>query len=166
MNPSLTSAALAFLSLALFANAAPDYDRQVEVATEKRDKAVAQASEPINRDYLTTLQDLMKKATAAGDLEAALKIKTVIESVDPKGRAGRLLGDWLDGSKSSRLQFTAAGVFKEIWGGKVQEGRFKNKTSAKAEVELNNGSKYEYVLSEDGTSLKRSNDGMTWFRAN
>jgi hypothetical protein len=163
LRPSFIVPAL--LSLQSIATAAPDFDRLVENATEKRDRGIAQASEPFNREFLDTMQDLLKKATAAGDLEAALKIKTIVDWVDVKGQAGRIPGTWLDESKTSRLEFTGSGTFKEFWGGKVQQGRYKNKSATKVEVELSNGNIYEYVIvSEDGNTIMRANDGMKWLR--
>jgi hypothetical protein len=49
--------------------------------TQERDKALAAAEAPINKKYEAALTDLLRRATKANDLDAALKIRSTIESL-------------------------------------------------------------------------------------
>jgi hypothetical protein len=51
------------------------YERDMNQLKEQRDKAVAAATIPINRRYKESLEDLLRRATQANDLDAANKIK-------------------------------------------------------------------------------------------
>ncbi len=50
-------------------------ERELKLLHEQRDKAVAAAVEPIHRKYQAALEQLLRRATQANDLETALKIK-------------------------------------------------------------------------------------------
>ena len=53
-------------------------EREFKLLQDQRNKAIAVASEPINRRYQTALEQLLRRATQANDLETALKIKQEI----------------------------------------------------------------------------------------
>ena len=50
-------------------------ERELKLLQDQRDKAIAIASEPINRKYQAALEQLLRRATQSNDLETALKIK-------------------------------------------------------------------------------------------
>jgi hypothetical protein len=164
MTPILRYLLLALSFLASPAFAASEYDRQLAELELQRDKAIAEASEPINRRHQGLLEQLLRKATQANDLEAATKIKTALAVSDPNGLASRLRGWWATGSKESRLQFTAGGTFQEHWNGGVQEGRWQATSPTEASVTMKNGMVREYRLSDDGKIVTRQNDGVKWSR--
>ena len=153
---------LTFWFLAPLVFAGSEYDRQLAELAAQRDKAIAEASEPINRRYQTSLEQLLRKATQANDLDAAVKIKNAIAAADPPG--SRFHGWWATESKSSRLQFTAGGNFQEQWKGTIQEGRWQPTSGTEVKVTMKSGTVREYRLSDDGSAVKRLNDGVTWRR--
>lgn len=68
---------------ATFALAAPldsQFTRELQQLQEGRDKAVSAALEPIHQKYLANLERLLKKATQAGDLDSANKVKAAIQN--------------------------------------------------------------------------------------
>lgn len=146
--------------------AGPEYDRQLAELTAARDKAIADASEPINHRYQIALQDLLRKATTANDVDSAVKIKAALTSAEPNGLGWRFRGRWATQSGGSHLQFTPGGNFQEAWHGTLQEGRWQATSDTDAKVTLNKGTSHEYHLSDDGKILKRVDDGVTWGREN
>ncbi len=69
---------LALLFVAIFAStlrAETPMEREFKQVREQRDKAIAAAVDPINRRYQASLEQLLRRATQASDLETALKIK-------------------------------------------------------------------------------------------
>jgi hypothetical protein len=50
-------------------------ERELKLLQNQRDKAIATASEPINRKFQAALEQLLRRATQSNDLETALKIK-------------------------------------------------------------------------------------------
>jgi hypothetical protein len=56
-------------------------ERDLALAREQHAKAIAQANDPIHRRHAATLESLAKRATQAGDLELALKIKEELRSL-------------------------------------------------------------------------------------
>jgi len=164
MTPKSKSLILAcwFLTPLPFTFAGSDYDRQIAELTAQREKAISEATEPINRRYQTSLEQLLRKATQANDLDAAVKIKNAIAAADPPG--SRFHGWWATESKSSRLQFTAGGNFQEHWKGTIQEGRWQPASGPEVKVTMKSGTVREYRLSDDGRTVKRLNDGVTWRR--
>ncbi len=57
-----------------------------------RDKAIAESMAPINRRYQAGLEQLLRRATQANDLEAALKIKQEIDQISPTVHT--IVGTW------------------------------------------------------------------------
>ena len=65
--------------------------------SEQRDKAISAATEPINRRYQTSLEQLLRKATQANDLETAVKIKEAISALLQSGvTATQMIGTWTE----------------------------------------------------------------------
>ena len=60
---------------------ASEYQRESEKLTQERDRAVAAATEPIQRIYKTALETMLQRATEAKDLEGALQIREALEAV-------------------------------------------------------------------------------------
>jgi hypothetical protein len=54
------------------------YERELKQLIEQRDKAIAAASAPITARFNTSAEQLLKRATQNGDLDAANKIKAAI----------------------------------------------------------------------------------------
>ena len=140
-----------------------EYDRQLAALAAERDKAIAGATEPINRRYQAALEQLLRRATQSSDLEAAVKIKAALAAADPNSIGARFRGRWVSKDKSSRVVFTAGGNFQEFWNGGVQEGRWQPMSDTDAKVTLKKGDVHEYHLDDDGTSVKRQ-DGWSWNR--
>ena len=72
---------LVFLSIALTAIsgfAESQAERDLKQLTDQRDKAVAAATEPINRRYKTSLEQLLQRAIQSKDLDAAVKIREAL----------------------------------------------------------------------------------------
>ena len=56
------------------ARAQAPYERELKQLTEQRDRALAAATEPINRRYQVALEELLQRASRNKDLETSLKI--------------------------------------------------------------------------------------------
>jgi len=54
-------------------------ERELALLTAQRDKAVEAATAPIHRKYREALEQLLKKAMAASDLDGAIKIREALE---------------------------------------------------------------------------------------
>jgi len=63
-------------------NAQSSYEREFQQLTEQRDKAVAAAITPIDRRYHDLLEQLLKRATQANDLAAAMKIQAKLNEAN------------------------------------------------------------------------------------
>jgi hypothetical protein len=57
------------------------YEREFKQLTDQRDSAAAAAVAPINRRYQAALEQLLKRATQNGDLDAAVKIRAALSSI-------------------------------------------------------------------------------------
>ena len=76
--------ALSFLSTTLFASSVfgeSPIERELAQVAEQRDKALAAAADPIQRKYHATLEQLLRRAMKANDLDAALKIKNELKKL-------------------------------------------------------------------------------------
>ena len=87
-----------FLTAPLFAES--PIERELTQVTAKRDKALATATESIQRKHLTTLEQLLRRAMQANDLDAATKIKAKLKKL-PRTNADQRndLANALRGSK-------------------------------------------------------------------
>jgi len=55
--------------------------QQFELASEARQQALAEAAIPINRKYLSYLEQLLRRATQNNELDVAIKIKAAIDDL-------------------------------------------------------------------------------------
>jgi hypothetical protein len=83
MNTTLLLVSVASLSVTS-AFAQTDSARELKQLAEQRDASVAAAIAPINRKYTDSLKMLLGKATRAGDLDTALKVRTELEKYGVK----------------------------------------------------------------------------------
>ncbi len=58
--------------------AASQFETELAQLRNQREKAIAAANEPINRRYRELLEQLLKRATQANDLDAAIKIRDAL----------------------------------------------------------------------------------------
>lgn len=161
MKPKIICLTLTLALLVPAAFADSGYQRELAELSAQRDKAIAEASEPINRRYQAALEQLLRRATQANDLDAAVKIKDALVS-SPLG--SRLQGSWINKGIKSRIQFTPDGVFKESWNDEVQEGQWEALSDTDVKVTLKKGPVHQYHLSDDGKSVKRTLEGYVWTR--
>ncbi len=88
----------ALLSTAVLVSAESSYDRELGQLKEQRDAAKAAVVEPIERRYQASLEQLLKRATQGGDLEAALNVKEELMKFpganDPRNTPLELIGSW------------------------------------------------------------------------
>jgi hypothetical protein len=73
--------AIALICSAALLRAQSTHDREFTQLTEQRDKALAAAAEPINRRYQAALEQLLRRATQANNLETAVKIKSALQTL-------------------------------------------------------------------------------------
>ncbi len=77
MRPqTLIAILVSLLGLQFSTRAETPFERDFMQLREQRDRALATASEPINRRYKESLDQLLRRATQANDLDTALKIRT------------------------------------------------------------------------------------------
>lgn len=142
----------------------PNFVIELGKAKQQREKSLAEAIAPIDRNYVEVLRTMMDKATRAGEIDAASKIKAEIDIYDPKGLGQRVAGSWTMEGKSSQLVFAKNGLFKELWNNTVQEARWKVISGTVVRVEFKGSDRKEYQISDDGKSIKRLGDGFLWLR--
>ncbi len=86
LNPSMTNI-ITLVLLATFAVsnlfAESPVERELKLLRDQRDKAIASASEPINRRYQASLEQMLRRAMQSNDLDGALKIKQEMGVVTP-----------------------------------------------------------------------------------
>ncbi|HSJ04548.1 MAG: hypothetical protein ACAI34_25400 [Verrucomicrobium sp.] len=91
---------IAFVTIfSAFLRAESPYQRDLNELQVGRDKAVSAAVEPINLRYQASLEQLIRKATQANDLDAANQIKLALANITPAFGGGvathSLLGKWV-----------------------------------------------------------------------
>ena len=170
--------ALLCITPAIFAG---DFDRQLAELAAQRDKAIADASQPILVRYRAALDALLKKAMQANDLDAAVKIKAAIgggpapaavasvpaasggpAAAGAAGALSRFVGKWHRGG--STIEFLNTGSFSEGVGIHVGEGHWLALSRTDAKVIRKKGGAIQFHLSDDGNSITRSADGYVWKR--
>ena len=57
------------------------FERDVKQLSKQRDKEIEAAVEPINRRYQAALEQLLRRATQANDLDSAIKIKAALAAI-------------------------------------------------------------------------------------
>lgn len=124
------------LVAALPGHAESDYERELKQLQDEREKALAIAAEPINRRHQSALEALLRRATQANDLSAAIKIRDELQKIGvssptTEGAAGsvenltqRLLNtkwDWFNGETLTFLPEGKAQFknFPVLWSWKV-----------------------------------------------
>ena len=89
----------AFAAFSALLHAESPYLREFNLLQEQRDKAVTAAIEPVNRRYQASLEQLMRKATQANDLDTATRIKQSLASTTATSGASvandSFLGKWV-----------------------------------------------------------------------
>ena len=76
---------LPFFAAAVYGES--DFERELKQLVEQRDKARAAAIAPIDAKFKVAAEQLLRRATQRGDLEAANKINAAIGSTLPRGEA-------------------------------------------------------------------------------
>jgi hypothetical protein len=80
--------------------AVTDGAREFDQLTLERDRALAAASEPINRRYQAALEQLLRRATQANDLDTAVRIKAALARLSTTAPPGsgdskaEVIGTW------------------------------------------------------------------------
>ena len=105
-NMKLTTlVAVLALGSACSAFAQSQYERELNQLNQERDKALLTATEPVYRRYRVSLEQLLRKATQANDLDAAVKIKAQFSAIPataqlgkPKPKTADELKDFLHGT--------------------------------------------------------------------
>ena len=59
------------------------FERDFQQLKAQRDKTISTAIEPINRRYIESLGQLLRRATQSNDLDAAFKIKNEMQTLSP-----------------------------------------------------------------------------------
>ena len=89
----------AFASFAASLHAESPFLREFNQLQEQRDKAITAAIEPVNRRYQASLEQLMRKATQANDLDTANRIKRALTITTATSGASvatdSFLGKWV-----------------------------------------------------------------------
>lgn len=136
------------------------YDRELKELTEERDRALASASEPINRRYKASLEQLLRKATQNNDLQAALKIDEALRTLGrtiPAGAIADPTGKW-KWTSGRIITIQSDGKFTVDKGG---GGTWRWKNPKKGEFTLT-WDKGDYVdtlvISADGAGISGSNN--------
>ncbi len=93
-------------------------EHELKDLREQRDKAIAAAAEPINRNYRMLLQQLLRRAQGAGDEEMARKIQEELAPVGPMAQAKWFRGKWY-AVVMERVSWTAARQRCEKLGGQL-----------------------------------------------
>jgi hypothetical protein len=92
------AAAGVFLTTAALVFAQTAYERELSQLKDQREQSKATVVEPIERRYQAALEQLLRRATQAGDLEGAIKVKEELEkfpsSSDPRNTPLELIGVW------------------------------------------------------------------------
>jgi len=113
-------AAGALLCPNLLCAANPELQRNLSLLQQQHEKALAAAAEPINRQYQSSLEQLLKKATDAKDFETATAIQKELAVFQVKSPASgpdlhAILGDtdwsWERGNATPNLHFAKDGTF-------------------------------------------------------
>jgi hypothetical protein len=92
------------------------FERDLGKLGEQREREMTAAIEPINRRYKEALESLLRRATQAGDLDAAIKIREALAQVDSKGPATPTPSSPVTTSSdsSSKVELTKRGLEKRL----------------------------------------------------
>jgi len=79
------------------AGAASSFAGDLAQLSAQRDEAIRAAIDPINRRYQASLEQLLRKAMQANDLETSVKIKEAISALSQNGvTAAQMVGTWME----------------------------------------------------------------------
>jgi hypothetical protein len=159
-KPLLLCLLLALIGPNLFA--ASELDRELTKLVAEKDKAIADATEPIKKRHRESLNLLLKKAVAAGDLETAVKIKALL--ADGSSKANHpIVGTWK--SENEVFEFSAGGKYQSDYLGTSPEGRWIVVSENEVKVTFTKTGKiHNFRVSEDGKFITRLQDGKKWPR--
>jgi len=85
------------------ASAQSKLDRELTQLMEQKEKALAAAIEPVNRQYQKSLETMLRRAMQTGDLETAVKIKGELEKLGASQQAAEEPADSRADSFAKRL---------------------------------------------------------------
>ena len=140
-----------------------DLSEDIERLQMAPDEAVAKANAPIDKKFRESLEALMKRATQAGDLEAANAIKAKIEELRPKAAMGLEGSTWAAKGRNTVLRFKKGGKLIEEWSGGPTESSWKRVSNLELLIKSKNtGKEFKFTLNEAGDEIKREEDGLTW----
>jgi hypothetical protein len=105
---------LLFLAITISAFAESAFERELIKAGEQRERESSAALEPINRRYKESLESLLRRATQAGDLDAAIKIREAIAAVDSTARPAVASSAPPANDSSSKVELTKRGLEKRL----------------------------------------------------
>lgn len=114
-------ALLVSLFPALVAPAQTPHRLELDRAQRDYETATKQALDPVKRRYADTLQQLLRRATAANDLDTAVRIQEALAQLGPASLDARLVGTkWTFPVKGKPreqqwMEFQANGVLKIGW---------------------------------------------------
>ena len=142
-----------FITLSLFAlggavHGQSAYERDLEQLIEQRDKALAAAAAPIHERFQATAEQMLRRATQAGDLAAATKIQAAIAANVQASRAG---------IKDLRKEL-AGTTWKSLPGKPVRPGL--GPTFSLTEKDVQPGG-YKYDVEKSNTVIITFNQGGT-----
>ena len=160
-SPHITIA-IVLCSLASVAHGESTYERDLKQIIDQRDKAIAAAAAPIIARSKADAAQLLRRATQAGDLDAANKIKEFIGTTTPVVQGGpvkdlrkQLAGTMWKAVPSSPLRggLAASLTFTEK---SVEPGGYKYEVESHNSVTITftGGDKQVMALAPDGKHLK------------
>lgn len=106
--------------------AASPLERELAQLREERDKAIAAATDPINRRYQASLEQLLHRATQTNDLDTTNKIKAEMTggAADPQA-ATHFAGGPRSIEKTLPGEWNWEGQNHKSWGTFVQNGEYR-----------------------------------------
>lgn len=149
---------LSLLSLSFDALAQTSYKSEFDRAQREYEAAAKQALEPVKHRYAETLQLLSKRATAANDLDTALKIKDALGQLGPASIDNRLVGTkWTFPVKGQPreqqwIEFRDGGVLQIGWDPAPKT--WKLLSADRVEIHPYSSDKFSFVISLDASLRK------------
>ena len=123
------------------------------------------ATEPLKARYIADLQSLLKRLMDDGDLAGATAVQNELTTLNVPGAAGKPVSVRFAGSRwknsDDRVEFRPSGAYREEWGGHQYTGSWQPVSNTEVSVVRNDGNKYRFTISDDGTDIGRS-DGVHW----
>ncbi len=130
---AVAAGALIVMSFWLASGARADstYERELKRLTDQRDKEVATAVAPIQKRFQAAAEQLLRRATQAGDLDAANRIKAQLVAPAPSAEPSlkQLIEnsrwDWFNsadpvGAPAASIKFNSDGTGAFNWGDRAR----------------------------------------------